>query len=224
MYKIETHLHTSEVSRCGQLRAADMVKRYKEAGYSTIFVTDHFQPNSIDTLGDIPWTEKTAIFLSGYYRAKAEGDKVGLTVLPGAEFTFPGSPNHYLAYGITKAFLDAYPEIHKLTVEEFIPIAKENGLFLIQAHPYRDGNCCPTPQYVAGFEICNSNPRHHDYNEKAAVCAKEHGLLITGGSDAHRVEDVAGAGILSPFPVETAEDYIRLLRSGEGEVFGEEPA
>ena len=201
-----------------------MVKRYKEAGYSTIFITDHFQPNSIDTLGDIPWTEKTAIFLSGYYRAKAEGDKVGLTVLPGAEFTFPGSPNHYLAYGITKAFLDAYPEIHKLTVDEFIPIAKENRLFLIQAHPYRDGNCYPTPQYVAGLEICNSNPRHHDYNEKAAVCAKEFDLLITAGSDAHRTEDVAGAGIRSPFPVEHAEDYIRLLQSGVGEIFGEEPA
>lgn len=224
MYKIETHLHTSEVSRCGQLRAHDMAKRYKEAGYSTIFVTDHFQPNSIDTLGDIPWEEKTAIFLSGYYRAKAEGDKLGLTVLPGAEFTFPGSPNHYLAYPITKAFLDANPELHKLTAEAFAALAKENNIFLVQAHPYRDGACSPTPELVDAFEIVNTNPRHSDCNDRAALCAAEHQKPITGGSDAHRTEDVAMGGILSPFPVESAEDYIRLLLSGQGQIFGEEPA
>ena len=58
MYKIETHLHTAEVSLCGRIRARDMVSRYYEAGYSTLFITDHFQPNSIDSLGGIPWEER----------------------------------------------------------------------------------------------------------------------------------------------------------------------
>ena len=222
MYKIETHLHTSEVSRCGQLRGHDMAKRYKDAGYSAVFVTDHFQPNSIDTLGDIPWEEKTAIFLSGYYRAKAEGDKIGLTVLPGAEFTFPGSPNHYLAYGITKAFLDAHPELHKLSAEEFVELARAENLFIVQAHPYRDESCYPTPELVDAIETVNTNPRHNDCNDRAALCAAAHRLPATGGSDAHRTEDVARGGILSPFPVESTADYIRLLLSGEGQILEED--
>jgi len=216
MYKVETHLHTSEVSGCGQVRAAEMIKRYHAAGYHTVFVTDHFQSSSLDPMGDIPWTDKITIFFSGFYRAKAMGDKLGVTVLPGAEFTFAGSPNHYLAYGITREFLTAHPDVNKLTIDEFASLARENGLFLIQAHPFRDESCYPTPEYVEGFEIFNSNPRHNDYNEKAAASAKEHRLLITGGSDAHRPEDIALSGIASPFPVESTEDYIRLLKSGEG--------
>ena len=224
MYKIETHLHTSEVSRCGQIRAHDMVKRYREAGYSTLFVTDHFQPNTLDTLGDIPWEEKTSIFLSGYYRAKAAGDELGITVLPGAELTFPASPNHYLVYGITKAFLDAYPQLHKKSVEEFFAITRSHGLLVVQAHPYRDESCCPTPEYADAFEVYNSNPRHNDYNYKAAACAGAHGLPGTAGSDAHRAEDVALSGVLSPYPIQSPEDYARLIKSGAVELLKEDRA
>lgn len=221
MYKIETHLHTSEVSGCGQVRAADMIKRYHAAGYHTVFVTDHFQSSSLDPMGDIPWADKITIFFSGYYRAKAMGDKLGVTVLPGAEFTFKGSPNHYLAYGITREFLTAHPDVNKLTIEEFVSLARENHLFLVQAHPFRDESCYPTPQYVEGFEVFNSNPRHNDYNDKAALCAADNGLPATGGSDAHRPEDVALSGVRSPFPVESSEDYIRLLKSGLAEIIEE---
>ena len=41
MYKTETHLHTKEVSRCGKLYADEMVSMYKDAGYDTLFITDH---------------------------------------------------------------------------------------------------------------------------------------------------------------------------------------
>ena len=67
MFKTETHIHTSEVSACSRKRAKEMIRLYKEAGYSTVFISDHFQTNSLDVLGDIPWSEKMAIFLSGYY-------------------------------------------------------------------------------------------------------------------------------------------------------------
>ena len=54
MFKTETHLHTSEVSRCGQVSAAEMIELYKEAGYSTVFVSDHFKPHTFKQFGDIP--------------------------------------------------------------------------------------------------------------------------------------------------------------------------
>lgn len=222
MYKIETHLHTAEVSLCGRIHAPELVRQYRAAGYSTLFITDHFQPNSIDSLGDISWEEKTAIFLSGYYRAKTAGDELGIEVLPAAEFTFPGSPNHYLAYGITKAFLDANPELHKHSIKEFAALARENGIFLVQAHPYRDEKCYPTPEYVDALEVYNSNPRHNDYNNQAAAYAAAWGLPATAGSDAHRPEDVACSGVLSPYPIRSAEDYARLLISAQAELIRED--
>ena len=58
MFKTETHLHTAEVSSCSKIKAREMIRKYYEAGYSTVFVSDHFQTNSIDYLGDIQVSSK----------------------------------------------------------------------------------------------------------------------------------------------------------------------
>lgn len=223
MFKTETHLHTSEVSRCGKLSSTQMIKLYNEAGYKTILVTDHFQANVLDTLGDIPWEDKVTIFLSGYYRAKTAGEKFEMHVLLGAEFCFTGQPNHYLAYGITKEFLCAHPDLHKMSIGEFYPIAKAAGVYMIQAHPYRDDNCHPTPEYADAVEVFNGNPRHNDYNDRAESYAMENGFPMTSGSDAHQMPDVAQGGILTEEPITTIEGYIEAVKSGKLELIkGEE--
>ena len=218
MFKTETHLHTCEVSACGKKHATELVRLYKERGYTTVFVTDHFQPNSLDALGDLPWEDKVTVFLSGYYKAKQLGDQLGVTVLPGAELCFPEAPNHYLAYGITRQFLNAHPDLHKVGIEAFRKIAREEGIFIVQAHPYRDGRCFPTPEYADAIEVYNSNPRHEDHSELAEKMAIEHSLPMTAGSDTHRDEDIAGTGVLSEAPIRSAEDYIALLKSGKAQI------
>ena len=218
MFKTETHLHTAEVSRCGRLRAHQMVAAYKTAGYSTVFVSDHFQQNTLDALGDIPWEEKISIFLSGYYCAKCEGDRIGVTVLLAAEICFAGDVNHYLVYGLTKEILTKYENLHTYGIERLRKIADVHGLFIVQAHPHRDGHCYPRPEWVDGFEVYNSNPRHEDESEKSLAVARENGLLMIGGSDAHREEDVAGSGVLTEERIESAAQLIRLLKAGKCEV------
>jgi len=216
MFKTETHLHTAEVSRCGKKRAFQMIRAYKEAGYSTVFVTDHFQMNTLDALGDISWADKVTIFLSGYYAAKCEGEKIGVCVLPGAEICFGGEdPNHYLVYGLTKEFLLQYENLHTYGIEKLREITKAHGLLLVQAHPYRDGVCFPRPAFADGFEVYNSNPRHEDMSEKSEAVAKEHGLFMIGGSDAHRDEDIAGSGILTEEKIESAEQFMKILKEGK---------
>ncbi len=221
MFKTETHLHTAEVSRCGKKRAHEMIRAYKEAGYSTVFVSDHFQKNTLDTLGNIPWEEKISIFLSGYYHAKYEGDLLGVAVLPAMEICFVDAPNHYLVYGITKEILSAYPELHTLGIERFAEIAREKDLLVVQAHPHRDGVCYPTPQFVEGMEVYNSNPRHEDESARSEAVAREHGLFMIGGSDAHREEDIALSGVLTEEKIESAAQFIRLARAGECKVIRE---
>ena len=173
-------------------------------------------------LGDIPWEEKTAIFLSGYYKAKKAGDDLGVNVILAPEFHLKDSPNDFVVYGITKAFLDAHPELPDMTIEEFYPLAKENGLFVVQAHPYRDDVCYPTPDYVDGVEVYNSNPRHIDYSEKTATLAEKHALYITAGSDAHQMCDIGLAGLISDEEIKTGEQLVELIKSGKARIYRKE--
>jgi len=222
MFKIETHLHVSEVSGCARLNAEEMMKIYSDAGYSTVIVTDHFVPRYFERLGDIAWEDKVTIFMSGYFKAREAGRKLGLNVLFGIEISFPEMPNDYLMYGVTREFLNAHPNFCLKTVKEATDIARENGILVMQAHPLRDGHCIPTPEYVDGLEVFNSNPRHDDMNDKVVELANQHGLYKSAGSDAHRNEDAAHSGMMSENEINTMDDFIKLIKSGKAEViYGE---
>lgn len=219
MYKTETHLHTADVSECSNISAKEMVRIYKDLGYSTVFISDHFYPFLFDKLTDMTWKEKIALFLKGYYNAKDEGDRIGVNVLMSAEFEFKNPTcNHYLVYGIDREFLEAYPDIIEMGIEKFSVVAKKHNLLLIQAHPYRDGSGVPTPEYVDGIEAVNPNPRHENFDDKCFELARKNGLLVTSGSDAHRMSDVGRGGVMTETEIKTAQDYIRLVRAGKLEL------
>lgn len=57
-YKYETHMHTSEGSACGRSSAEEMVRSYKEQGYTGVFVTDHFFNGNCSVDRSLPWAEK----------------------------------------------------------------------------------------------------------------------------------------------------------------------
>ncbi len=219
MYKIETHLHTSEISPCSQINAEEMVKLHFDAGYKTVFVSDHFKSGYFKALGDMPWRDKIKIFLSGFYKAKNAGEKLGVNVLMSAEISFDTTPNHYLIYGEVEDFLLKYPDLCEKTVEEFYELAKAHNLFVVQAHPYRDGVCYPSYECVDAFEIYNGNPRHNDYNDQAEESAEKNGLYITAGSDAHRFEDIGKSGVMSETEIKTSNDFIELVKSGRAKVY-----
>ena len=219
MYKTEPHLHTFPVSSCAFLTPEEIVARYREAGFDTLIVSDHFAKYHFDKLEahlgeSLTWERYVELFFTGFEAAKAAGDKLGLRVLCSAELTL--GPNHYLLYGADRAFFLALPGIFDMTIEAFYPIAKARGVTVIQAHPLRDGKCVPKPEVVDGFEVFNSHPRHDNRNEDVlALAARYPRLLQTAGSDAHRIQDIGGTAVLSDTPVETVEDYLALLRSGK---------
>ncbi len=214
MFKTETHLHTSEVSPCGKLTAADMVSRYKAAGYHTLFVTDHLARHIVDRWGDLTWAEKIDRTFAGYERAKAAGDACGLTVLCGVELHLNTSPNDYLLYNFDRAFLTAREDLFDLTPAAFYAYAKQHGVTVVQAHPLRDGICVPTVDCADALEAFNPNPRHENHSALACELAKLYKLPISGGSDAHREEDVARGGVLTATPILSAADYVYLLKNG----------
>ena len=215
MFKTETHLHTSEVSPCGQVSAEEMVRRYFEAGYKTIFVSDHVYTKKFQTFGDIPWSEKIDLYLEGYKKAKAVGDELGMNIILSAEVNFNGCPNDYLLYGIDEDFLKGCPDLLDMGIERFYPYAKERGVTVVQAHPLRNGRCVPTPDFVDGLEVYNSNCRHENFTEKLLEIAKETDKPMTSGSDAHRIEDIALAGVITENEIKTAKDYTDALKGGK---------
>lgn len=214
MFKTDPHVHTSDISLCAHLRSDLMAEAYHKAGYKTIFITEHLAKLFCSFLGDLPWEDKVTIFLSSYQRAKVKGEELGLNVIMGAEISFENIPNDYLVYGITKEFLLGCPDVYKMGIDAFSKYARENGVFVIQAHPCRDGVCYPTIDYIDGVEAYNTNPRHENFTEKTLKFAQDNNLYVTAGSDAHRSADVGTSAILTDFEIKTAEDYINTIKNG----------
>ncbi len=98
MYKIELHLHTPVISPCGRVEPEEIVKRYKEAGYAGITVTDHFRMDVFKTIAP-----SVAAFLEGYRQVKEIADRAGLMTYYGAELQFTENGNDYHQGAVRKA-------------------------------------------------------------------------------------------------------------------------
>lgn len=224
MYKIETHLHTSHVSQCGRMEAAAIVEAYQAAGYSALIVTDHYNRTTFDYLGVDPagQSDRIGAFLEGYRLVRAEGQKRGIRVFKGAELRFDESENDYLLYGWRDDLLSEPDSVFRMGIAAFSPIARSQGALLIQAHPYRRG-CTPAIAcYLDGVEVINTSPRHDSRNPMARAYAEEFGLIALSGSDCHRLEDVARAGIVSEHLPSDSMGMMRLLRSRNYRLLGQE--
>lgn len=215
MYKIETHLHTTYVSRCGQLDAETLIASYKEAGYRGIIVTDHYNRITFDYLGIDPAgsSDRLGAFLEGYYRLAEVGEKEGVRVFRGAELRFDECDNDYLFYGWHDDLLRDPESVFRMGIAGFAPIAKAAGALIIQAHPYRP-TCTPAIAcYLDGVEVRNHNPRHNSRDHLAVEYAAEYGLIGTSGSDCHRPEDIALGGIITQTLPSDSLGMARLIRS-----------
>ncbi len=211
MFKTEAHLHTYPVSSCAKLTPTQQVRLFKEAGYDTIIVSDHFSPHHFKKLGeDLTFAQKVDKLCDAYLEAKAEGDRIGLTVLFSVELSF--HKNHYLLYGVTREFLKLREDIFDIDIDELYAHLKAHGITIIQAHSHRAEKCVPHPHHVDGFEI-NCCLRKENYNERTMQVAKEYNLPLTIGSDCHRPEDAGVSATLSEEKIESIEQYLELMRA-----------
>lgn len=229
-FYVQLHLHTAETSACGESGGADMARACKEAGYDMIVVTDHFFNANIGignfkhkpdiAMPDLTWAEKVDYLFGGYRAAKAEGDRIGLTVLKGWE-TFTQGPE-YLTYGLGEEFLLANPDIAEIPSLEYLNRVHAAGGYVIHAHPYRRAwyipDFEPDCEHVDGFETYNAGNRDPSCNERAFTTAREHNLIAVAGSDAHAVNEVRGGAMRFRRRLETMDDLISAIRNGEGEI------
>ncbi len=212
MYKYETHLHTSAASLCASASGKFQAIAYKNAGYTGIFITDHFFRGNSCLHHINNWEDKVNAFCKGYEEAKEIGDQIGLQVFFGWEETFEGQD--FLIYGLDKEWLLSHPECANWTIEEQFKTVDEAGGLVIQAHPFRDRPYIPKirlfPTFVHGIEVYNACNREIE-NEQAYKFAKQYNLPITAGSDSHN-HDIICSGIKVSEKLNSVEDYISLIK------------
>lgn len=221
-YKYELHCHTKETSLCGQVPAAEIVKMYKESGYSGIVITDHYSPMTFKP--SRVWRPQTDMdfYLKGYKEALKCSDE-NFTVLLGMEIRYYATANDYLVYGVTEDFLKNNGNLMKLYTKKFYKLAKENNMLVVQAHPFRNSLMIRiSTDYLDGAEVHNGKA-DLESNLKSAKWADEHNMAIRiSGSDFHRPNNLATGGIITDEPIKTNDDLLRILRSGNYEMIGEE--
>ena len=221
-YKTELHTHTCLVSPCADTPLEDVVQRYADAGYTTVFVTDHYCDYVIDNASDT-WEQKIEHYLSGY-RAMKEMARGKFNVLLGCELRFLENFNDYLVFGMDEDFLRSHPELHKMSLKTFSAFAKANGLLLVQAHPFRSRMTVVKPQLLDGVEVFNGHRGHESKNYLANELANRYGLIKTSGSDFHHPTSVVSGGIMTDEPITSAKQLIEILRSGEYTLICQGPA
>lgn len=208
-YLFDTHVHTSETSRCGETCASDVVKRYINLGYDGIVVTDHMNestrdrfPGGVDNLAEG--------FLKGYRTAKeAAGDK--LKVILGMEIRFLDHLNDYLIYGFDEKLIYSRELWNFKSLKEFKPYAEENNLVIFQAHPFRENMTIIKWELLDGVEVYNGHGGHDSSNETALAWAKKKNMRMSSGSDFHRETGMEPGGVYFDEMPDDSFDVAKML-------------
>lgn len=217
MYKYELHAHTSECDLVAKLSGGELVRAYADQGYSGIVITDHYFSIFFDwfreELEGKSHKEIIDRWLRGYESARNEGEKIGFTVLPGAEVRIDGTINDYLVYGLEIEDLYRLPLLNRMnSIDEVLDILPERTC-VVHAHPFRENMTVRDPSRFFGIEIHNGGTDAFR-NQLAKVWAEHYGKAMTSGSDCHGPWAVGKGGIITENPIYTPTDLVQVLRGG----------
>ena len=215
IYKYETHLHTKEGSACATATGAEQARRYKELGYDGIMVTDHFFNGNTAIREYKDWEDRVTRYCAGYRNAKEEGDKIGLKVFFGIEYTYFGAD--LLTYGIDEQWLLDNSDILQIPFFEFCNRVHARGGFIVQAHPFREADYLVdiklVPKWVDAVEVFNVGNRNRVYDDRAKWYADQFDLPYTAGTDNHHLSVNPVSGVTSETEFFTFEDYAKAVKN-----------
>lgn len=223
-YRYELHCHSAEGSACSDFPAREMVRFYKAHGYDGMVLTDHFTGNS--AIPDwMTWEERVERFYAIYQDARDEGEKIGLKVFFGMEYTLlkeadrlrSGTGNDFLLLGLTKEWLLAHREVFTPDTRRLFDAVHAAGGFIVHAHPFLEASWIDHirlfPRHVDAVEIINSGDTTR-WNALAKQYAEHYDLPITGGSDLHHARDEQNLTCVeTEAPCSTVDELIDAIRT-----------
>lgn len=212
-YKYELHCHTKYGSRqCGRVEPKEIVKLYKEQGYSGIVITDHYSPLTFDLFHGYFYPKKFIDhYINPYYDMKQYEDN-DFSVMFGMELRHYGTANDYLIYGVDENWLKEQGNLLALGEKQMYKMMHNQGYLVYQAHPFRPGIIRCNPAYIDGVEVYNGKTDRAS-NLKAYEWAKESGKLMVSGSDFHTTKNLAKGGIITDHKINNNSDLLETLRS-----------
>ena len=221
MFKYETHLHTSPVSRCAKASVREQLEFYKANGYDGVFITNHFIDGNIDISPTASYEEKINFYFSDYEEGLRIGKEIGIKVFFGAELSYGGTD--FLVYGLGKEWFLAHPEITEMKKSEELSFMAEAGALIIQAHPFREAGYIDHirlfPRHVHGVEVINAC-RSDFENSMARLYADNYGLIHFAGSDNHGSRGTSTlAGMSSRKPISSEKEFIKNTKKGKMQTF-----
>jgi hypothetical protein len=222
MYKYEMHIHTSPCSGGGS-DIHDHIDALIAKGYSGMVVTNHFYFGDTRINRELSWENFVDAYRQDYLRGLEYANALDFDLLFGLE-EHVGNGQEILLYGITPELIADHPELKKASAEKYAEVVHAAGGLVYQAHPYRARYYVSAPYPVEcldaldGIEVYNA-ANESEWNESARRLAEEKHLLCVAGSDAHDVEWAGCAGIAAKERIETNDDLVRILKSGEYEIY-----
>ena len=201
---IDLHVHTSPASPCSSAPVDSLIREAKLIGLDGICLTDHnhlWPPDMIEELRQ----------------------RHGFLVLAGNEITT--NQGDMLVFGLKRDIKGI------ITVEALREEVDRSEGFIIAAHPFRGFLVVgvgqlglttraamerPLFRYVDGLEALNGRVADKE-NDFAREVASGLGLPVTGGSDAHLVEEVGICGTCFSSAIKNERELIEALKQGEYE-------
>lgn len=187
---IDMHTHTSVYSTDSNLLPHESLAQAAERGLDGVVLTEH----------DVVWPADRTAHLA---------EQIGILVLPGVEVTT--ELGHVLVYG-----LDAL--VPRITnAKRLRAFCDEQNALMFLAHPARDpGLRVPRAAMelfdgVEGLNGCDGPLQ----NQSASSRGRTRPLPPIGGSDSHALHEVGTAATEFAANIETLDDLMRALRSGD---------
>ena len=223
-YKYQMHIHTTPCSQCGGLTPESLCQALLENGYQGGVITDHFYHGNsgIDRSECTSWAQFVSAYEESYLSCKKEAEKYGLDIIFSIEESVvPGL--EILCYGVTPKVLYDNPQLIKQDLYEWVRVMRENGVVVVQAHPFREADYIPNPgalpyECLDGVEVFNRGNNAPEMNQKALNFACEHNLIRTSSADAHWPNHIPYGGITTSHRITNEAELAALLKSGEYEL------
>jgi len=201
MMRIDLHIHTSPRSACSHLNPGDLVQEAQRLELDGICLTEHqvvWEPGDVEKLSQ----------------------KKALKIFRGNEFTT--NQGDILVFGLYKDIKDL------LTIQELREEVQTAGGYMIAAHPFRGfktfgigqlqltvEQACTRKmfEFVDAVEIGNGKLSDEE-NKMAREVAAKLSLPGTGGSDAHRVDEIAKWVTVFEKDIRNEDELVAELHAG----------
>lgn len=199
--RIDLHIHTAPLSACSYIDPQELIQEANRLKLDGICLTEHqvvWDPAEVDRLAQ----------------------DAGVRIFRGNEFTT--NQGDILVFGF-------YEDIKELLIiQELRDKVTAAGGYMIAAHPFRGfktfgiGQLQMTVEqaskrkvleFVDAIEVGNGKLSPEE-NEMAGKVAKNLGLPGTGGSDAHRVDEIGTWVTEFENDIEDEDDLLRELHAG----------